>query len=1524
MENPNAQQVMGPQASHLRAKITTFNGNGNFPTWQHQVQNSYVSNWPNPMDPKSLLMFEQLVNSIAITESRIKAYKPVDKITTREQQLLAAQNELDVPQLAEFKRQQFAWQKEDLTFYIIVQSAIAGPANIIAQGQIEAFQLVATPQLQGALAYERLRKEYTKDASHIFERYGQEELLKENFVKPNLSSPQIEVILNDKVSQFALKFGVKGVVLNDTYLKMLCVFLHHLPPENIYETVLLKYRAAVAGEEIKEQGAKELFLAAIKEAQVVFKINKEIQKEAMSLKAMVGKIPHQNGRKAHNAAPVATAAKSSAAGASAAAGVKTVKNQQQQQQQVDKPKLYCLKFNSPNGCPHPNCRYDHSIAPKAVLEQMRAQMKEHRASMALFVKENTPSSSIKGSDFYCSLSSSTPKLGMHESYLDTGASNTMSPYKSMFTDLMSSRIEIQCANDNKIYSTMVGVFHLPTVLSNGQSIILHIKNALLVPKLAATLVSDRSLIHLNYSILLGKEKQVLQNDTKKIELLRHASGIIYFPSPTKVQAAVATSITSVVQSAIPIADNIINVQPDANTNAVVVPLLSNVTTKVSLPTKSLLKTMSLSDLHMKHASMGHVNIDSTIEILRGQGYSISTKQRQAFSCPHCAEAKSKALPLHSQGASSLRSVKELDRNTKTVTTIHTDIAGPITPVTLANEKYIISFRNETNNLLWTASFTSLTQVVPLTKQYIQDMSNAILSTPIVPNATVLLSDSAAVYLAPKMKELLAQHKIITAASAPYHPKGNSVSERGWQTVIGLARSMLLGAKQQTSFITNSFWPQAVQHATLIINLTSLSHGSNEKSAFENITNKSPNEILSKLLPFGCPVVVKTETKHTKLESNGHPAIIVGYDLTSQAHLVYNMDTGRTTTTVNVKSDLSSFYHNQSGDPIQPIQPDVFYELPSAIIQDDLAPNTLSDVVDMLISDKSIITPQCDRLEDVENFRESPQRATFDVFDTPLNSPSGVAFLTAPPSSIAKALQGPDRDKWMQSLAKELKSMDDNAVYIAVKDEGQPRMQSFVLIRIKPDDGSGSGELFKSRLVAGGNTQQAGRDYDPARISSSVLKTSSMKLIMCYALEWGWYVYHLDVITAFLNSPSEFVNYMALPKLLVDELGAPPLVRLLKGLYGTHDGPLLWWQLLHNVLVQELDFVQSTNDPCLYFHKIKKAALGVYVDDMPLAASKEDHLWVVQELTKRFKITDKGILTRCLGMDCVQTIEDGKVIEIKLHQGPYIGDVLERFGFQHCTPVFTPAVPNTFLTADMPNYIHQAKDYNSSKLSLELYPSLVGSLLWISISTRPEISQAVLQLCRQVHKPCLAHLTAAKHVLRFLAGSRDNGLTYRKSANKTPMIFSDATWGSDPTTQRSMSAYVVVLFGAAISWHCGLQPSVSLSTTESEWYALSETVKEAVYMKHALLQFGFAGVQHWKHQPIIIKEDNQAVIKIAISGEPKHKHQKHLLLRLAYVREHVQSGIILPEFVPSAQNWADVLTKNLPKDTFKLLSAKLLG
>ena len=198
------------------------------------------------------------------------------------------------------------------------------------------------------------------------------------------------------------------------------------------------------------------------------------------------------------------------------------------------------------------------------------------------------------------------------------------------------------------------------------------------------------------------------------------------------------------------------------------------------------------------------------------------------------------------------------------------------------------------------------QVPIMLAKYIRDMSNSILSVPPVPNATVLLSDSASVYLTPKIKQLLSDHGIISTASVPYHPKSNSVSERGWQPVFGLTRSMLLAAKERSSLITNEFWPQATSHAVLIINLTTLSHGANEKSAFEKITNTSPNKVLKQLLPFGCSVFVKLETRHSKLDSNGFHGSIIDYDFTSQGHMVYNHITGKIIVTVNIQPNLSSF------------------------------------------------------------------------------------------------------------------------------------------------------------------------------------------------------------------------------------------------------------------------------------------------------------------------------------------------------------------------------------------------------------------------------------------------------------------------------------------------------------------------------------------------------------------------------------------------------------------------------------------
>ena len=241
---------------------------------------------------------------------------------------------------------------------------------------------------------------------------------------------------------------------------------------------------------------------------------------------------------------------------------------------------------------------------------------------------------------------------------------------------------------------------------------------------------------------------------------------------------------------------------------------------------------------------------------------------------------------------------------------------------------------------------------------------------------------------------------------------------------------------------------------------------------------------------------------------------------------------------------------------------------------------------------------------------------------------------------------------------------------------------------------------------------------------------------------------------------------------------------------------------------------------------------------------------------------------------------------------------------------------------MPEYETQ-RNHHTSTLSIKNFPSVVGSLLWLNLQTRPDITQALNQLTRHVSDPCAGHITAVKHLLRFLNGTRNLGITYSNSGNSIPQIYSDATWASDIYTQRSVQAYVVLLYGAAVSWHCGTQKSISLSSTESEYFALSETVKEAVFIKHIMLQMKFASIKHWETEPMTIFEDNQAVIKIVL-GDIKHKNQKHILVRLASVRDLFQSKAILPVYVPSADNVADVLTKNLAREPFARFQKSLLG
>ena len=205
-----------------------------------------------------------------------------------------------------------------------------------------------------------------------------------------------------------------------------------------------------------------------------------------------------------------------------------------------------------------------------------------------------------------------------------------------------------------------------------------------------------------------------------------------------------------------------------------------------------------------------------------------------------------------------------------------------------------------------------------------------------------------------------------------------------------------------------------------------------------------------------------------------------------------------------------------------------------------------------------------------------------------------------------------------------------------------------------------------------------------------------------------------------------------------------------------------------------------------------------------------------------------------------------------------------------------------------------------------YRNIIGSLMYAMTGTRPDIAYAIGALSQFNENPGELHWKAAKRVLRYLKGTKDFTLVYRKG-QKSLEGYSDADWGANPDDRRSTTGYLFTLSGSCISWNSCKQPTVALSSTEAEYMALSQATKEAIWLKWLLEELGF----HTPSQASIIHSDNQGCI--ALGKNPvHHARTKHIDIHHHFIRERIETGEIQVVFCGTDDMLADVLTKGLTK------------
>ena len=221
----------------------------------------------------------------------------------------------------------------------------------------------------------------------------------------------------------------------------------------------------------------------------------------------------------------------------------------------------------------------------------------------------------------------------------------------------------------------------------------------------------------------------------------------------------------------------------------------------------------------------------------------------------------------------------------------------------------------------------------------------------------------------------------------------------------------------------------------------------------------------------------------------------------------------------------------------------------------------------------------------------------------------------------------------------------------------------------------------------------------------------------------------------------------------------------------------------------------------------------------------------------FEARDLGPATSFLGMSIHR---DRGARTITLAQGRLTKDLLEKYRLEECKPLSTPLSAATKLT----------KEGELLDTSTYTYSQLIGSLMYLSVCTRPDLAQAVGALARHMAKPTTEHWTAAKGVLRYLSGTANYGITFGGQELKLT-AYCDADYGGDIDTRRSTTGYVFILGGGAISWSSRLQPTVAVSTTEAEYMAAAYAIKEALWLRTLLYELGLG------QDTITICADNRA-------------------------------------------------------------------
>ena len=415
-------------------------------------------------------------------------------------------------------------------------------------------------------------------------------------------------------------------------------------------------------------------------------------------------------------------------------------------------------------------------------------------------------------------------------------------------------------------------------------------------------------------------------------------------------------------------------------------------------------------------------------------------------------------------------------------------------------------------------------------------------------------------------------------------------------------------------------------------------------------------------------------------------------------------------------------------------------------------------------------------------------------------------------------QAMEHECWQHAMQTELQALEENHTWdiVPCPPTVKPIGSKWVFsVKLHSD---GSLDRHKARLVALGNKQEYGVDYEET--FAPVAKMTTVRTILAIAASQSWQLHQMDVKNTFLHGDLQEAIYMKLPSGMTTS-SPHDVCKLKHSLYGLKQAPRAWFEKFCNTFL-DFNITQSQYDSSLFFHT---SALGivlllVYVDDIIITGIDCGLITKLQQLLHAtFHMKDLGHLTYFLGLEFHHRANG-----IFVNQHKYIQDLITLASLEDTSYVDTLMEVN----------VKYRKDEGDLLNNPTLYWCLVGSLIYLT-TTRPDISYIVHQFISSSRH---LHLTAVRRIIHYLQASPTNGLFFYTESSLQLVTYSDADWAGCPNTRRFSTGWCLFLGNALISRRCKKQDRVSKSSTEVECRTMSTVCSEIVWLRGLLEEFRF--------------------------------------------------------------------------------------